>query len=124
MPLFAMGQQHHQQTKLFIYNLSFGAAIGSVGAVINKPYEQNWKSAFLRGFWQGSIGGTLNFIGKKTIYLVNEHESLAYAWPAKIIHDAGTSIIENAAKNKPFLQNWNMNIGPARFDFPYFHRKS
>jgi len=33
------------------------------------------------------------------------------------LHSAGASITENAALNKPFLQNWNIDFGSARLDF-------
>ena len=115
IPLISQGQ--HQQRELFLYNVSCGAIVGGVGAVINKPKGENWKKALVRGLWQGSAGGTLNFCGKKMLYYVNRDYTLAYAWPAKIVHDAGTSIVEGAAANKPFLRDWHTDVGPVRLDF-------
>ena len=59
--------QHQEQT-VFFYNVAFGGITSGIGAIINKPKEVNWKKAFLKGFWQGDIGGLLNYTGKKTLY--------------------------------------------------------
>ena len=106
-----------QEASLITYNLAFGAVTAGIGAAINKSKTENWKEAFLRGLWQGSIGGALHYSGKKTLYLINRNQNNLYAWPAKLIHAAGNSIVENAARNEVFLKNWNLNIGLFRFDF-------
>jgi hypothetical protein len=112
-----------QERKVFLYNLGFGGLTSGIGAIINKPKTSDWKKYFIKGLWQGSIGGVLNYSGKKTIYLINKNESLVYGWPAKLLHHAGTSIIENASLNEPFLQNWNLDFGPVRFDFSFGNEK-
>ena len=106
-----------QERQLLGYNIAFGAVTSGIGAVINKPKHTSWKKYFIRGAWQGSIGGLLNYSGKKTLHLIQQHKEPGFAWPARILHHAGTSIMENAALNEPFLQNWNMDIGPVRIDF-------
>ncbi|RZK61057.1 MAG: hypothetical protein EOO85_33890, partial [Pedobacter sp.] len=106
-----------QERQILTYNIALGAISAGVGAVINKPKHADWKRYIVKGIWQGSIGGLINYSGKKTLYLINKKNELGYAWPAKILHAAGTSIIENAALNEPFLRNWNIDIGPARIDF-------
>lgn len=106
-----------QQRQLLLYNVGFGSITSGVGAIINKSKATNWKLAFLKGCWQGGIGGAVSFAGKQTIYLASNNQNLLWAWPSKILHAAGTSIVENAALNKPFLQNWNIDFGPVRFDF-------
>jgi hypothetical protein len=121
IPAISIAQR--QERELLFYNVGFGALTGGIGATINKPKTLNWKRAFITGFWQGSIGGLLTFSGKKSLHLVNRNKTLAYAWPAKIIHAAGISIIENAAARQPFLENWNINIGIARFDFSLGDKK-
>jgi hypothetical protein len=110
--------QHQEQT-VFVYNIAFGGISSGIGAIINRPKEVNWKKAFLKGFWQGDIGGLLNYTGKKTLYLVNKNQKDIYAWPAKLLHAAGNSIMENAAMYEPFLQNWNIDYGLLRFDFSF-----
>lgn len=115
IPSFVQCQS--QQQDLLIYNIGLGGISSGIGAVINKPKNCNWKKVFLKGLWQGSVGGVLNYSSKKTLYLINRKNELMYAWPAKILHAAGLSIMENASLNEPFLQNWNIDYGPMRFDF-------
>lgn len=109
----------HQERTVLVYNVTFGGITSGVGAIINRPKAINWKKAFIKGFWQGSIGGLLNYSGKKTLHLVNKKENDIYAWPAKILHASGTSIMENAALCQPFLQNWHIDYGLVRFDFSF-----
>ena len=106
-----------QQRTLLIYNVGLGAITSGIGAVINKPKHADWKKYFIKGCWQGSIGGFVNYTSKKALYLVNKQKEPLYAWPAKLLHAAGLSIIENASLNEPFLQNWNIDYGPVRVDF-------
>jgi hypothetical protein len=107
----------HQEREVLLYNIGLGGFASGVGAIINTPKGGNWKQNFVTSFWQGTIGGILHYTGKKTLYLINEKQQLLYAWPARFQHAAGSSIIQNAAMNKPFLRNWNMVVGPVRFDY-------
>lgn len=116
-PSGGQGQISKQQLGLMTYNISFGVLTGGIGALINKPKGVPWQRQFLKGAWQGSIGGALQYSGKMLNTLVTKKQNLAYAWPAKLVHAAGTSITENAARSRPFLQYWNIDFGPARFDF-------
>ena len=106
-----------RETKVFTYNVGFGGISAGLGAVLNKKKGENWKRSFIRGWWQGSIGGLLNYSGKKTIHLIDKYNNLGYAVPARILSAAGNSIIQNAAYNEPFLKNWNLEYGFFRFDF-------
>jgi hypothetical protein len=106
-----------QERQLLLYNVAFGGVTASIGAVINKPPNTGWGRTLVRAFGQGSLGGSVNFAAKKTLYLVNRHEAVAYALPARLLHSAGNSIIENAAFGRPFLQSWNLDFGPVRIDF-------
>lgn len=115
--MYSLTYGQNQEQKVLIYNIGFGSLTSGIGAIINKPKQGNWKACFLKGIWQGGIGGVLHYTSKKTLCLVNKEENLIYAWPAKLLHHAGSSIIENAALNEPFLQNWNLDFGPIRFDF-------
>lgn len=107
----------HQERKVFVYNIGFGALTSGLGAVINKKKTENWKKSFVRGLWQGSIGGVLNYSAKKSAYLITKNNSVGYAIPARIISSAGNSIIQNAAINAPFLKNWSFEYGLFRFDY-------
>jgi hypothetical protein len=106
-----------QEQKVLLYNIGFGGLSAGLGSIFNTPKGQNWKKSFIKGFWQGCIGGSLHYTGKKTVYLINKNQNLAAAWPAKLQHAAGSSIIENAALRKPFLKNWNFDLGPVRLDY-------
>lgn len=107
----------NQERTVFIYNVGFGGLTSGIGAVINKPKGANWKKHFVKGFWQGSIGGLINYSSKKTLYLNNLNQNKAFFWPAKILHCAGTSIMQNASLNQPFLENWYLDYGLVRVDF-------
>lgn len=107
----------NQEIKVFTHNIIFGGLSSGVGAVINKPVKENWKKSFVRGMWQGSIGGLLNYSAKKIIYFIDKKNNLGYAVPARILSSAGNSIIQNAAVNGPFLKNWSLEYGFLRFDF-------
>ena len=107
----------NQESKMIIYNVGFGALTSGLGATINKKKSEKWGKTFLRGCWQGSIGGLINYSAKKMEGLVGQKESFGYALPARLINSAGNSIIQNAAANEPFLQNWNFEYGLFRVDF-------
>ncbi len=107
----------NQERTVLLYNIGLGGITSGIGGIINKPKEISWEKAFIKAFWQGSIGGGVNFTGKKILYLINRNQNAIYAWPAKLLHSAGVSIMENAALCQPFLQNWNIDYGPVRFDF-------
>src|SRR4051812_38961254 len=74
----------HQERKVVVYNIGFGGLTAGIGSIINTPKGENWKKNFVRSFWQGCVGGTLHYTGKKTVFLINKNESLAMAWPAKL----------------------------------------
>lgn len=116
-PIIAVAQ--HQERTVFLYNTLFGGFSAGIGATINKPKDVDWKTAFVKGFWQGSIGGTINYESKKTLHLIYKNQNVAFALPAKLLNAAGNSIIENAARSEPFLQNWNIDYGPVRLDFSF-----
>lgn len=107
----------HQERTVFVYNVAFGGFTAGVGSVINKPKTVNWKQAFVKGFWQGSVGGLINYSGKRMSHLINKKNEVLYAWPAKLLHAAGYSIIQNASAYEPFLQNWTMDLGLLRLDY-------
>ncbi len=107
----------NQERTVFFYNVGFGGLTSGVGAVINKPKGTSWKKYFIRGFWQGSIGGLLNYASKKTLYLNNLNQNKVFFWPAKILNSAGTSAMQNASLNEPFLENWYLDYGLFRVDF-------
>ena len=113
----------NQESQVLFYNVGFGGMTSGVGALINKPKGTNRKKIFIKAFWQGSIGGFLNYTSKKTLYLNNKYQNNNFSWPSKLMHSASTSIMENAALNEPFLQNWNIDYGLIRVDFSLAKKK-
>ncbi len=107
----------HEERKVFLYNTVFGGITSAVGAIINKPSTKKLTSTFIKGFWQGTLGGMINYSSKRSVYFISKYQNVAYAVPAKLLNAAGNSIIENAALCEPFLQNWNIDYGPIRLDF-------
>lgn len=108
----------HAQTNtdIALYNIGLGGIGAGIGAVINKSPEEKIGRVFLKGFWQGSIGGGLVFTSKTMIRELAVEGKLEYAWPAKLTHAAGTSIIENAAHGRPMLSQWHLHIGFNRLE--------
>src|SRR5450759_715600 len=116
------GQRARQEVGLAIYNCGFGGVTSGIGAVINKKKNEKILKIFWRGFKYGSLGGFINYTGKKITHLisfskdsfldVNNNAALLWGWPAKIIHGVGSSIMENAAANKAkIFSDYNIPIG-------------
>ncbi len=99
-----------------LFNIGFGGVVAGVGAVINKKPNQKTGKQFLKGFSQGALGGYLLFESKRMVGRFAKTGNYAYVWPSKLVNSAGASIIENAAANANFLENWHLNFGFARFE--------
>ncbi|HEX6192046.1 MAG TPA: hypothetical protein VFZ42_06765 [Chitinophagaceae bacterium] len=109
------GYSQNQELKVGAYNIGLGAVIGGVGSLINKEKKEKPLYALWRGVKYGALGGTGMYLGKKLSYQVNNSNSLAFAWPSKILHNAGASIVENAsAHSKNIFGKWNFSIGFVR----------
>jgi hypothetical protein len=99
-----------------LFNIGFGGVIGGIGAVINKKPNQKTGKQFLKGFGQGALDGYLLFESKRMIGRFAKTGNYAYVWSSKLVNSAGASIIENAAANADFLEEWHLNFGFARFE--------
>lgn len=112
-------QKLKQDAQLFAYNVGFNGITAGIGAIINKDRDKDhkWYNRFTRGFYQGCIGGALIYSSKKIIYNIKSEKNYWYAWPSKLVHSAGMSIVENAALNNKFGENWNIEIWAFRCDF-------
>ncbi len=120
IPQHSKSQSFGKNEQAFLFmDIVSGGLMGGTGAIFNKKENQTRGNAFLHGFIKGCIGGSVVFTGKYLVYQIKDKESYAMAWPAKIIHSAGASIIENAAKNKVIYDNWALDIGPGRIDVNY-----
>ena len=124
---YSQSDKDRQEATMFVYNCGFGGITAGVGAVINKRKQEHILPTFWRGFKYGALGGLINYGSKRIDYLITKYTdypyicpntntsndaALLWAWPVRIVHSVGTSIIENAAANKPnVFQDYNMPIG-------------
>jgi hypothetical protein len=109
-------QKAKQEIGLAVYNISFGGLVSGIGSVINKKPEETVGGTFLRGFKWGCVGGSFTYLGKRLSYPINSQRQLLFAWPSKLVHDIGTSIIVNSAKNTGVFDSYRTQIGFVRFD--------
>jgi len=103
-------------TEAGLYNVALGSLTGGIGAMINKKPNEKLGRVFVKGLWQGAIGGYTIFESKRLARLIWQKNELVYAWPSKIVNAAGTSIVENAASNRDLWEKWHMNIGFNRIE--------
>lgn len=113
-PLISKGQD--SKGEMAVYNTALGSLFGGIGAIINKKPDQKAGHVFLKGMAQGAFGGYLVYESKNLIGKISERNDLKYSWPAKFVNAAGSSIIENAASNRNFYEEWHFNIGFNRFE--------
>ncbi len=100
-----------------VYNTVLGSVVGGVGAVINKKPDEKFGKVLFKGMWQGALGGFIVHESKMLIGKISEENSFQYSWYSKFVNAAGNSIIENAAMNRNFYDQWNINFGFNRFEF-------
>ena len=98
------------------YNIGLGSIVGGMGALINKEPEQKWSKVLFKGMWQGAMGGALVHQSKVLVGKIGTDDSFAYSWYGKLVNAAGNSIIENAAMNRNFYDQFNLHIGFNRLE--------
>lgn len=103
--------------KEFFYNVSIGAIIGGVGALINKKPEQKFEKVLFKGLYQGALGGYITFESKRLIRTAVDNNDYKLLWMAKIVNAGGISIKENASMNRNFWEKWHINFGFNRIEF-------
>jgi len=112
-----------QRTKFALYNVGFNGLASGIGAVINKDEGQRWQQAFWKGIGQGALGGLMMHSGKALTYQIYKQENLLYAWPSHLVHAAGASIVQNAANNRNFWEQWHINLWLLRLDYAVEDKK-
>ena len=106
-----------QDAKLAAYNVAFGAVIGGVGALVNGSGDDAPALRRLaRGAGWGAAGGAVVYGGKWLTGEILRSGSLAYGLPARLVHDAGVSVVENAAHDRPPLDRFASHLGFVRVD--------
>lgn len=110
----AVAQRNDTQAGL--YNIGLGSFTGGIGAMINKKPNEKLGHVFIKGLWQGAIGGYVIFEGKRLTRLIYRQNELGFAWPSKIVNAAGVSIVENAAANRDLWEKWHINYGFNRIE--------
>ena len=108
-----------QQAELFATNIIFSGFSSGIGACFNKKSNQTFINAFANGFWKGSIGGAVSYIGKRINYQIVKQNNLVYAWPAKVVNSLGCSMAENGAFNRGLLEQVHLYLGFTRLDYNF-----
>lgn len=113
-----------QEAQLFAANVAFGGLATGLGAAINKNPDQKFIPAFWKGFKYGCAGGVLLYTGKKCSNLIYQEEKYVElgAWGGRLIHNAGASMMENAALHRPILSHYNLYVGFMRLEFDWQDR--
>lgn len=100
-----------------LYNVGLGGLSGAIGAVINKKSDEKVGKVFLKGLWQGALGGYVTFESKRILRLAGEEEDWKLYWTSNLVNAAGSSMKENAANNRDFWEQWNLSVGFNRIEF-------
>lgn len=110
-------KRNKQDIELAGYNIAFGVISSSIGGIINKPKGVTVWQSIKKSAWQGAVGGTLQYAGKKLTYQITRNENYWWGWTSKIVHSAGNSICYNAAMGNNFGKYWVFDYAAARINF-------
>lgn len=104
-------------TEAAIYNVGFSALFSGIGAVINKNPGEKTGKVFLKGLYQGALGGYITFESKRLLREASNKDDWKLYWASNILNFSGASIRENAANNIDFWERWYFNVGFNRIEF-------
>lgn len=104
-------------TEAAIYNVGFSALFSGIGAVINKNPGEKTGKVFLKGLYQGALGGYITFESKRLLREASNRDDWKLYWASNILNFSGASIRENAANNIDFWERWYFNVGFNRIEF-------
>ena len=116
LSFYNLAVAQRNDTQAGIYNIGLGSLTGGIGAMINKKPDEKLGKVFVKGLWQGALGGYAIFESKRMVRLIAQNNELGFAWPSKILNAAGTSMVENAAANRDFYEKWHINYGFSRIE--------
>jgi hypothetical protein len=103
--------------------ISSGLISGIQSCIINKPKYQSFGKTFLKGFYKGCIGGSIQYTSKKILQYGAEKNSFNYIWPARITNDIGNSIVLNSSQNKPLLSTLYLKLYFANISYEFKTKK-
>lgn len=109
--------QFKNNTQAAFYEMGLGGIVSGIGAIINKKPNEKTGKVFIKGFWQGALGGYVVFESKRLIRVGVNQNTYNYFWPSKIVNSVGNSILENASANRDFWEQYHINLGFNRFEF-------
>ncbi|MEM9819913.1 MAG: hypothetical protein AAF985_02530 [Bacteroidota bacterium] len=112
-----------QRTKMALFNVGFNGLFGGIGSLINKKNGEAGFKTFVKGFYQGAIGGTISHYGLSMSHLVQSKQNIAYAWPARFVNAMGSSIVQNAAENKRMFERLHFNLYLFRLEYAPYQKK-
>ena len=104
-------------TEAALYNISSGAVISGIGAVINKKKDEKFLPVLFKGIAKGILGGGLVYSSKQLVYNFAKSGNYSYLWSSKLVNAAGNSIVENGASNIGAFDNWAITFGFNRIEF-------
>ncbi len=116
--IYFSGYLHSQtnDTKEGLYNIAFGSIFGGIGALIKKKEDEKFLKVLGKGMGQGALGGYMVFESKRLVRNFNNTEDFGYIWPSRLLNSAGNSIMENAANNRDFYEQWHFHFGFNRLE--------
>lgn len=115
--IFYENSAQSNDTEAALYNVLFGGITSGLGATFNKKKDEKYGKVFLKGFYQGALGGYVTFESKRILKLTKNNDDWKLYWSSKLVNSVGNSIKENAANNIDFWNQWNLTIGFNRFEF-------
>lgn len=118
LTLKSFAQNYQQQDiKFALIDIGVNGIMGGIGAIVNKKSDQKIGILFLKRFGQGCLGGGFQYLGKKLTFQIYDKQVLEYAWASRLTNSIGSSITENAMYNRPFGDNWHLNVFFTRIDY-------
>ncbi len=107
----------NQRAQLAAFNIGFNGLIGGVGRLINNQENTTGFQAFVKGFYQGAIGGTVSHIGLSLTHQIQLQQNISYAWPARLVNSLGASIIQNTAEGRRMFERLHLNLYVTRLEY-------
>ncbi len=108
---------NRQRASFAAFNIGFNGLIGGVGSLINHRGEKPNFNTFLDGFYKGAIGGAVSHVGLSMTHQISKRQSIALAWPVRMVNALGSSIVQNAAEDRGMLDRLYFNLYFTRLEY-------